>query len=278
MVALGTTVSRRSGILAAKQLDANAGPDFEVVNGQFFPTNWLDVIFKPVFPIAFRTRYCLFNHHGVPRCSASPPILIERDRFVEEGRVMLSMTLWLLTVLVPLPDLRGRSQGLNTPRSSPAKLARSKRFGTRDRHLPLTLFRYSRRTGGDEPVCHRCPGDWELDPDPRHQWRGEGLKDFPAEERPPVAVPFFAFRIMVGCAAGDARHRGGGRLAALASAPLRFPGFSDGDQYAMPLGFLAVIAGWVTAEVGRQPWTVYGRCARPIGDAVADGVWMSPSR
>jgi len=86
----------------------------------------------------------------------------------------------------------------------------------------------------------------------------KGLKDFPADQRPPVAIPFFAFRIMVGCAGlmlglvllgGWLRWRG--RL-------FETPLFLRLAQFAAPLGFIAVIAGWCVTEVGRQPWTVYG--------------------
>jgi cytochrome d ubiquinol oxidase subunit I len=85
-----------------------------------------------------------------------------------------------------------------------------------------------------------------------------GLRDFPADQRPPVAVPFFAFRIMVGCGVamlglvllgGWLRRRG-----RLYDTRL----FLKLLQLAAPLGFVAVVAGWCVTEVGRQPWTVYG--------------------
>jgi len=86
----------------------------------------------------------------------------------------------------------------------------------------------------------------------------KGLKDFPADQRPPVAIPFFAFRIMVGCAGimlgivlvgGWLRWRG-----RLYSTSL----FLRLVQLVAPIGFVAVVAGWCVTEVGRQPWTVYG--------------------
>jgi cytochrome d ubiquinol oxidase subunit I len=85
-----------------------------------------------------------------------------------------------------------------------------------------------------------------------------GLKDFPADQRPPVGPPFFAFRIMVGIGlmmlilvvTGNLLRRGG-RL-------YENRAFLRACEIAAPFGFIAVIAGWVTTEVGRQPWTVYG--------------------
>jgi cytochrome d ubiquinol oxidase subunit I len=86
----------------------------------------------------------------------------------------------------------------------------------------------------------------------------QGLKDFPADQRPPVAVIFFSFRIMVGL--------GLLMLAAVAAGWwLRWRDrlfdsvwYLRACQLAIPIGFLAVLAGWTTTEVGRQPWTVYG--------------------
>jgi cytochrome d ubiquinol oxidase subunit I len=93
-----------------------------------------------------------------------------------------------------------------------------------------------------------------------HSWGGEveGLNAFPADSRPPVAIPFFGFRVMVGIAVVMLAM-------AVVGQYLRFNGALDrADWYlklcpwTAPLGFVAVIAGWMTTEVGRQPWTVYG--------------------
>ena len=86
-----------------------------------------------------------------------------------------------------------------------------------------------------------------------------GLKDFPRQDRAPVIIPFFAFRIMVGVGPSDAGAGGGGIVAALAQqACMTATGSCKALMWATPLGFIAVVAGWTTTEVGRQPWTVYG--------------------
>jgi cytochrome d ubiquinol oxidase subunit I len=94
-----------------------------------------------------------------------------------------------------------------------------------------------------------------------HSLKGgiRGLDSFPRDQRPPVGPPFFAFRIMVGIAVimlfvavtGQVLLRRGERL-------YRSAWFLTLCQWTAPLGFVAVIAGWTTTEVGRQPWTVYG--------------------
>lgn len=84
----------------------------------------------------------------------------------------------------------------------------------------------------------------------------QGIKDFPPDERPPVMVPFIAFRIMVGL--------GFLFLALTVYGWFRRndlegnPGFLKVMLFALPLPYIANEAGWMLAEVGRQPWVVYG--------------------
>jgi cytochrome d ubiquinol oxidase subunit I len=93
-----------------------------------------------------------------------------------------------------------------------------------------------------------------------HSWDGavKGLKEWPADQRPPVALPFYSFRLMVGIGIIML-------VVAIAGQILLFRGrlwesawFLRLLPWMAPLGFIAVIAGWITTEVGRQPWTVYG--------------------
>jgi cytochrome d ubiquinol oxidase subunit I len=171
---------------------------------------------------------------------------------------MLSMTLWLLTVLVPLQMFLGDQHGLNTREHQPAKLAAIEARWETGRRVPITLFAIPDEKAETNYFSIDVPllGSLIL----THELDGEvkGLKDFPADQRPPVALPFFAFRIMVGCGlvmlavvllGGWLRWRD-----RLDDTPL----FLQLCQLVAPIGFIAVIAGWVVTEVGRQPWTVYG--------------------
>jgi len=85
-----------------------------------------------------------------------------------------------------------------------------------------------------------------------------GLTDFPVDQRPPVLIPFFAFRIMVGCGLLMLAISWGGLLLTLLDRleTLRWPLWAIFASF--PLGFIATLTGWFTAEVGRQPWTVFG--------------------
>jgi cytochrome d ubiquinol oxidase subunit I len=93
-----------------------------------------------------------------------------------------------------------------------------------------------------------------------HSWNGEikGLKEWPADQRPPVALPFFAFRLMVGIGVIMLLVVVAGQLLRLRGRLWDSVWFLRLCEWAAPLGFIAVVAGWVVTEVGRQPWTVYG--------------------
>src|SRR5262249_22344662 len=126
--------------------------------------------------------------------------LIRRGRHAEEGRTMLSMTLWLLTALVPLQMFIGDQHGLNTREHQPAKLAAIEARWDTERGVPLTLFAIP--DDRPEPIlfAFAVPRRGSLILTQEFDGGVRALKDFPADQRPPVAIPFFAFRVMVGCA------------------------------------------------------------------------------
>jgi cytochrome d ubiquinol oxidase subunit I len=171
---------------------------------------------------------------------------------------MLSVTAWLLTVLVPLQILLGDAHGLNTLKYQPAKLAAIEAHWNRESHAPLTLFAIPDQARETNHFAIEMPelGSLVL----THSFEGvvPGLKDYKPADRAPVIFPFFAFRVMVGL----------GVLMlgiVLIALWLRFRKrlydsiwFLRLCEYAAPIGFLAVLAGWTTTETGRQPWTVYG--------------------
>ena len=172
--------------------------------------------------------------------------------------MMLSMTLWLLTFLVPLQMFLGDQHGLNTAAHQPAKLAAIEARWETAAVLSAHPVRHSRPGERDQSLRDRGSLSRQPHPDPRLDGEIKGLKEFTPEDRPPVAIPFFAFRIMVGI--------GFLMLAVVAVSwwlrfrrpSVRSPWFLGLCMAMGPLGFVAVLAGWTTTEVGRQPWTVYG--------------------
>ena len=255
-VALGT-LSSTFWILAANSwMQTPAG--YEVVDGRFFPTDWWQVVFNPSFPYRLAhtvTAFYVTTGFVVLGIAAS---MARGGRFVAEGRQVMSTTLWLLLALVPLQVVLGDLHGLNTLHTQPTKLAALEGRYDTAAPAPLTLFGIPDDASATMRYEVAIPtlGSLLL----THSLNGEikGLKDWPADQRPPVGQPFYAFRIMVGAgllmlalvAVGNLLRRGG-RFATDKR-------FLRACQWAAPLGFVAVIAGWVTTEVGRQPWTVFG--------------------
>ena len=159
---------------------------------------------------------------------------------------------------MPLQILLGDLHGLNTLAYQPAKVAAIESHWTTTSRAPLVLFAIPDEINETNRYSVEIPvlGSLILAHDPNAVIKG--LKDWPARDRPPVAIPFFAFRIMVGIgvimlglvvASWWLRYRG--RL-------FETPWFFRACQIIAPFGFVAVVAGWTTTEVGRQPWTVYG--------------------
>lgn len=256
MVALGTLISTFWILSANSWMQTPAG--FTFADGLFYPKSWMEIIFNPSFPFRFAHNVTAFYITTGFVVVAVAAYFIRRNIFVDESRIMFSMTLWLLTILVPLQIIFGDLHGLNTLKYQPAKLAAIEAHWTPEKRAPLILFALPDEQNETNHAVIQIPllGSLIL----AHDLDGEvpGLKQWSADERPPVAIPFFSFRIMVGF---------GVIMLGIVVASLWFryrrrlyktQWFLRLCQYAAPIGFLAVIGGWVTTEVGRQPWTVYG--------------------
>ena len=255
-VAGGTLVSTFWILAANSWMQTPAG--YEVIDGRFFPTDWWQVIFNPSFP--YRLAHAVTGFYittGLVVLGVAA-WFVRGGRFLEEGRHMISITLWMLLALVPLQIVLGDLQGLNTLEHQPAKVAALEgRYDTAS-PAPLTLFGIPDDKAGvmHYEVAIPALGSLVL----THTLDGQikGLNDFPADRRPPVGPPFFAFRIMVGAGLLMLGLVVAGTVLRRDDRFMRSAWFLLACQWAAPLGFVAVVAGWVTTEVGRQPWTVYG--------------------
>jgi cytochrome d ubiquinol oxidase subunit I len=255
MVALGTLFSSFWILAVNSWMQTPAG--YTVIDGRFFPTDWAAVIFNPSFPyrvahtvVAFyvTTGFVVF---GVGAYT------LRRGR-AEEGRVMFTMAGWLLTALVPLRIAIGDLQGLNTRDHQPAKLAAMEGLWETQAGAPLVLFAIPDVAAERNRAAVEIPklGSLVLTHDTAGVVRG--LKDWPADQRPPVAIVFYAFRVMVGIGFAMLALVVLGWVLRLRGRLFDRAWFLRLCQWTMPLGFIAVLAGWTVTEVGRQPWTVYG--------------------
>jgi cytochrome d ubiquinol oxidase subunit I len=244
-------------ILAANSwMQTPAG--YALIGGRFFPTDWWAVIFNPSFPYRLAHTVTAFYISTGFVVLGIGVWMVRARRFPEEGRIIMSATLWLLLVLVPLQIGLGDLHGLNTLRYQPTKLAALEGRYDSAAPAPLTLFGIPDDARGimrDEIAIPRL-GSLLL----THSWNGRirGLNDWPVDRRPPVGPPFYAFRIMVGAGLLMLALVVVGNLMRRRDAFVTSVAFLRACQCAGPLGFIAVLAGWTTTEVGRQPWTVFG--------------------
>jgi cytochrome d ubiquinol oxidase subunit I len=256
LVALGTAMSAFWIISANSWMHTPTG--HEMRDGVAIPIDWWTIVFNPSFP--YRLAHMLNASYltaGFVVLAVSCRYLLNGDH-VEESKTMLRMAVGLLVVLAPLQIWLGDEHGLNTLEHQPIKIAAMEAHwdGSKpgdfhiiawpDEKAEKNLFELSIPHGASLILTH--------------DWNGlfKGLKDVPPADRPPVLTVFYAFRIMI--AIGFFMP-----AAVLLGAFLWWRGklfetrwylWSMAQTWWM--GFVAVIAGWVVTESGRQPWIVQG--------------------
>ena len=192
---------------------------------------------------------------GSPAAAASPGATSS----LQAARTMFSMAMWMAALVAPVQILAGDQQGLNTLEHQPAKvLAMEGDFDPSPNGAPLVLFGLPSNADGKVHYKVEIPyaGSLILKHDPHAPL--QGLKDFPRDQWAPVAVVFWSFRVMVGLGLA---MLGLGLWSLVARMRRKLYDWTWLHRAALvmgPSGFVAVIAGWITTEVGRQPWTIYG--------------------
>jgi cytochrome bd ubiquinol oxidase subunit I len=256
MVALGTLISTFWIIAANSWMQTPAG--YELRDGVFFPVDWWAAIFNPSFFYRLPHMVLAAFLTTATVVGGVAAIYLLRREHVDKAQLMLRCALAFIAITVPFQVIVGDLHGLSVRENQPAKLAAIEARWETARGVPLTLFALPDEAAETNRDAIEVPrlGSLIL----THDWNGEvkGLKDFPADARPPVTPVFFAFRLMVGV---------GLLMLALSVAGLLL--WSRGRLFSArwylwlcalmtPAGFIAVLCGWYTAEIGRQPWIVYG--------------------
>lgn len=268
MVALGTLVSA-TWILASNSW-MHTPQGFEIVDGVAVPVDWLAVIFNPSFPyrLAHMVTAAYLSTALFVGATGAWHLLRGKDNAMV--RRMFSMAMWMLLAVAPLQVLIGDQHGLNTLKHQPAKIAAMEGHWQNipGEGVPLALFGW--------PDAQTETTRWKVEiPNLSsliltHSWNGQypALKDFAPQDRPPVATVFWTFRVMVGLgllmvtlALWAALRRWRGRLYDRGLF-LRFATLMG------PSGLIALLAGWYTTEIGRQPWIING--VMRTRDAVSD--------
>jgi cytochrome d ubiquinol oxidase subunit I len=229
-----------------------------VQNGQFVPDDWTKIIFNSVVWSRFPHMLLASYLTGAFCVAASSAWYRLRGKFRAEAVVMLRMGLFLAAVLVPIQFVFGHLVGDYVHNFQPAKFAAIEGRWHNEQpagEVLIALPDPAHETNKYEikiPVLGSIIGSMSLTS------KEVGLTDFPPQDRPPMLIPFFAFRIMVGCGLIMLELAWLGSYLSVKhrlerSRLLLWPIFLS-----FPLPFIAILTGWYTAEVGRQPWVIYG--------------------
>ncbi|MBD8064981.1 cytochrome ubiquinol oxidase subunit I [Devosia sp. PTR5] len=258
MVAIGTLISATWITSANSWMQTPAG--FSINDdGIFIPEDWWAIIFNPSFPYRVTHTVLAAFLTTAFAVGAVGAWHLLKDRSNRQARIMFSMAMWMAAIVTPIQIFVGDQHGLNTLEHQPAKIAAMEgHFESHPDGAPLILFGIPNEAAERMDYALEIPKLSSLIL--KHDLNAplQGLKDFPPDARPPVLIPFFAFRVMVGL---GFLMLGIGlwSLWARWRKSLYTNGWLHRAALAMgPSGFVAVLAGWYTTEVGRQPYTVYG--------------------
>src|SRR5262245_25181168 len=256
LVALGTTLSAFWIMINNSWMQVPVG--YVVENGVFTPNDWTKIIFNSVVWSRFPHMLLAAYLTGAFCVAATGAWYRLRRTFAAEAKIMLRMGLYLAAVLVPVQIFFGHLNGDYIHDYQPAKFAAIEGRWHDEQPASEVLLALPDEASESNKYAISIPVLGSLIGSMSFASKEVGLTDFPPQDRPPVLIPFFAFRIMVGCgivmlalAWVGTYLSSNGRLAR--NRPLLWLTFLS-----FPLPFIATLTGWFTAEVGRQPWTVSG--------------------
>jgi cytochrome d ubiquinol oxidase subunit I len=256
MVALGTMLS--SFWILANNSWMQVPVGHEIVDGRIIPANWATIVLGPVMLVRWPHMLLAAFLTSAMSIAATGAWYLLRGIHRPAARVMLHWGLGLTAALIPVQIFFGHLTGLYVLQHQPAKFAAIEARWQSQQPAAEVLIAWPDQATGRNLYAIEIPrlgsfiasGDWTS--------REIGLDTFPEEDRPPVLIPFLGFRIMVGMGLIMLAVSWTGNL-------LRWLGrletarwFLWGTFLSFPSGFIAVLSGWYTAEVGRQPWVVYG--------------------
>jgi cytochrome d ubiquinol oxidase subunit I len=277
-VAVGTFISAFWILSVNSWMQTPAGYAINA-DGQFAPAgSWVAIIFNPSFPYRLVHTVIAAYLTTALAVGAVGAYHLLKDAGQAHARKMFSMAMWMAALVAPIQLFVGDAHGLNTLEHQPAKvMAMEGHYQSHPDGAPLILFGIP--NDKEQRMEHAVEVPKLSSLILKHDLNAplKGLDSIEPRNRPPVKVIFWSFRIMVGL----------GMLMILlgvsslaARAVRKLYDWRWLHRFAMcmgPAGFIAVIAGWVTTEVGRQPFTVYGllRTADSVSPLAAPAVGAS---
>ena len=256
LVAVGTSVSAFWILAANSWMQTPVG--FEMKDGIAHPVSWFEIIFNPSFPYRFAHMFtAAYLTTSLVVLSVGARYLVQK-RFVEEAKTMIRMGLGMVAILAPLQLFIGDAHGLNTAEHQPVKVAAMEAHWDGSKPGELLLFAWPDAKAEMNHFEIGIPHLASLIITHRYDGLFKGLKDFKAEERPPLLPIFFAFRVMVGIGLLMIAIGFVGAFLWWRRKLFDATWYLQPLTYAWPLGFIAIVSGWWVTETGRQPYLVYG--------------------
>ena len=255
LVAVGTNFSAFWILSANSWMQTPAG--FVEHNGVMIVTNWMHVVFNPSFlPRVTHMLLSAYITAGFVITGICAHYLL-KAKHVDFAKTCMTFCIFSLLILMPLQIFIGDQVGLEVHKNQPIKTAAMEGVWNTQAGAPFLIFAYPDQAEQKNLWEIKVPHGAALLN--THQWNGTliGLKTVAKTDQPIVAVVFYTFRVMVGL--------GGLMLLFAIFAAFKYWRKSLFDcrwllklaRWLTPAGFIALWCGWITAEVGRQPWIVY---------------------
>ena len=258
-VAIGTFISAFWILSVNSWMQTPTG--YEIgANGQFLPgPSWMAIIFNPSFP--YRLVHTVLAAYLTTAFAVGGVGAwhLLKDRTNPAARTMFSMAMWMAAIVAPIQIFAGDMHGLNTLEHQPVKvMAMEGHYDSHPDGAPLILFGIPDSANKRVDYAVSIPKASSLIL--KHDLNApmKGLDTVPEADQPPVGIVFWAFRVMVGIGFAMLGLGLWSLIARWRGKLHDWPWLHRAALVLGPSGFVAVLAGWIVTEVGRQPFTVYG--------------------
>ncbi|MDB5493445.1 MAG: cydA [Phenylobacterium sp.] len=257
LVAVGTLASAFWIVSANSWMQYPAG-FVRLADGSFRATDWMAVIFSPTFP--YRLSHMVLAAYLTTALvvGAASAWRLLKDPDEAESGVALKMAIGMFAIAAPLQLLAGDLSGKQVGKLQPAKLAAIEAYWETRTQQPFHIIAIPDRATESNRFQVAVPklGSWIAAGDVNA--KVTGLKAFAPSDRPPVFIVFWAFRVMVGLGLAMIGLGAWGAFLCWRNTPEHSRLFLRAMVAMGPAGFVSVVCGWIVAEVGRQPYVIYG--------------------
>jgi len=256
-VAVGTLVSAFWILAANSWMQTPQGWEW-AEDGTMVATNFAEVIFNPSLPTRFAHMVLAAYLTTAMVVAGASAFALLKGRALPESRVALRMAVLMMALVTPLQIMAGHESGIVAGHHQPAKVAALEGWWTTRTQQPTVLVGWPDEAAERNHFELAIPGFGSTVNNAAPNVVLPGLDQFAREDRPPVWITFWAFRIMVAMGLVMLALGVWGAGAWLLKRLDHARWYHRALVLAAPSGFIAVLTGWITAEVGRQPYVVYG--------------------